>query len=125
MHSTGLTSRTHNELLNMEPFDFVVSRGAIQDIYEPDAALTAMDRILKPGGYQLHKIDLSDQGMFRDNGMNPLTFLTISRVSIQTHGHRLRQTKSEIARLLPESLFKAWVRRQNPGYGYHRGWRTG
>jgi hypothetical protein len=26
----------------------------------------------------LHKIDLSDQGMFRDNGMNPLTFLTTS-----------------------------------------------
>lgn len=26
----------------------------------------------------LHKIDLSDPGLFRANGMNPLTFLTIS-----------------------------------------------
>lgn len=67
-----------SELAQLEPFDLVVSRGAIQDIFNPDAAFVAMDRILKRGGYMLHKIDLSDQGMFRDNGMNPLTFLTIS-----------------------------------------------
>lgn len=34
--------------------------------------------MLVAGGYMLHKIDLSDQGLFRANGMNPLTFLTIS-----------------------------------------------
>ncbi len=45
-------------------FDLVVSRGAIQDIYEPEQAFQAMDRILKPAGLMLHKIDLSDQGMF-------------------------------------------------------------
>jgi SAM-dependent methyltransferase len=67
-----------SELADIEPFDLVVSRGAIQDIYNPDAAFATMDRILKPGGFMLHKIDLSDQGMFRENGMNPLTFLTIS-----------------------------------------------
>jgi len=65
-------------LFEMEKFDLAVSRGAIQDIYNPDAAFAAMDKILAPGGYMLHKIDLSDQGMFRDNGMNPLTYLTIS-----------------------------------------------
>ena len=37
----------------------------------------AMDRLLKPGGYMLHKIDLSDEKMFSSRGMNPLTFLTI------------------------------------------------
>jgi len=66
------------ELPETEPFDLTISRVAIQDIYNPDAAFTAMDRLLAPGGYALHKIDLSDQGMFRDLGMNPLTFLTIS-----------------------------------------------
>lgn len=66
------------ELADAEPFDLVVSRGAIQDIYAPDAAFEAMDRMLAPGGYMLHKVDLSDQGMFRENGMNPLTYLTIS-----------------------------------------------
>lgn len=59
-------------------FDIVLSRGAIQDIYNPDAAFAAMDRLLKPGGLMLHKIDLSDQGMFRIYGMHPLSFLTIS-----------------------------------------------
>ena len=73
----GVDVENASELQN-EKFDLVVSRGAIQDIYEPDAAFSAMDQILKPGGLMLHKIDLSDQGMFRENGMNPLTFLTIS-----------------------------------------------
>jgi len=66
------------QLTQGEPFDLIISRGAIQDIYEPDAALAAMDRMLVNGGMMLHKIDLSDQGMFRDNGLHPLTFLTIS-----------------------------------------------
>lgn len=66
------------ELSHLGPFDLVVSRGAIQDIFNPDAAFEAMDSMLIQGGYMLHKIDLSDQGMFRANGMNPLTFLTIS-----------------------------------------------
>jgi hypothetical protein len=36
-----------------------------------------MDRLLKPGGYMVHKIDLSDEKMFSSRGMHPLTFLTI------------------------------------------------
>ncbi|HEX8707727.1 MAG TPA: hypothetical protein VF723_05655 [Pyrinomonadaceae bacterium] len=74
----GVDVENAEELKNVEPFNLVISRGAIQDIYNPDEAFKAMDRILAPSGYMLHKIDLSDQGMFRDYGMNPLTFLTIS-----------------------------------------------
>ncbi len=74
----GTDVENAKQLFEMEKFDLAVSRGAIQDIYNPDAAFAAMDKILAPGGYMLHKIDLSDQGMFRDNGMNPLTYLTIS-----------------------------------------------
>jgi len=74
----GVDVENCKELSLVEPFDLIVSRGAIQDIYEPDAALTAMDRMLAKGGSVLHKIDLSDQGIFRDNGLHPLTFLTIS-----------------------------------------------
>jgi hypothetical protein len=66
------------ELVEGQSFDLIVSRGAIQDIYEPDAAIAAMDKMLSKGGSMLHKIDLSDQGMFRDNDLHPLTFLTIS-----------------------------------------------
>ena len=66
------------DLDGLGPFDLVISRGAIQDIFNPDAAFEAMDKMLIRGGCMLHKIDLSDQGMFRANGMNPLTYLTVS-----------------------------------------------
>jgi len=56
-------------------FDIIVSRGALQSVYEIDSAFTVMDRLLRPGGQMWHKVDLSDLGMF--SGMNPLTFLTV------------------------------------------------
>ena len=73
----GTDVENSEEVVQLGPFDLVISRGAIQDIYEPKQAFEAMDRILVEGGYMLHKIDLSDQGMFRANGMHPLEFLTI------------------------------------------------
>jgi len=73
----GVDVENAQELSKVDRFDLVVSRGAIQDIYEPAQAFRAMDRLLKRGGYMLHKIDLSDQGMFRESGKNPLTFLTV------------------------------------------------
>lgn len=73
----GVDVENSKELKDALPFDLVISRAVMMDIFEPDAAFIAMDQILKPGGMMLHKIDLSDQGMFRDYGMNPLTFLTI------------------------------------------------
>lgn len=60
------------------PFDLVISRAVIEEIYQPDELFKALDMVLAPGGYMLHKIDLSDYGMFRENHMHPLTFLTIS-----------------------------------------------
>lgn len=74
----GVDVQDSEELKDAPPFDVALSRGAIQDIFDPGPAFLAMDRLLRPGGYMLHKIDLSDQGMFRRYGMNPLTFLTIS-----------------------------------------------
>ena len=65
------------DLFSRESFDLIISRAVMQDILEPEGAFEAMDAVLAPGGFMLHKIDLSDQGMFRDNGMHPLTFLTI------------------------------------------------
>lgn len=58
-------------------FDIIVSRGALQSVYGLDAAFVVMDRLLAPGGHMWHKMDLSDLGMFRNSGMNPLTFLTV------------------------------------------------
>jgi SAM-dependent methyltransferase len=60
-----------------QAFDVVMSRAVIEEIYEPDALFAAADKLLKTGGLMIHKIDLSDYGMFSNGGMNPLTFLTI------------------------------------------------
>jgi len=59
------------------PFDFVLSRAVIEEIHEPDSLFRAADKILVPGGHMIHKIDLSDYGIFSGGGMHPLTFLTL------------------------------------------------
>jgi SAM-dependent methyltransferase len=61
-----------------ESFDIIISRAVLEEIYEPDRVFAAADRLLAAGGLMLHKIDLSDYGIFADGGLHPLTFLTIS-----------------------------------------------
>lgn len=61
-------------------FDLIVSNAVIEEIYDVDRAFTAMDRLLRPGGYLLHKIDLRDYGMFSKYGYHPLEFLTVPDV---------------------------------------------
>jgi len=58
-------------------FDLIISCAVLEEIYELDSTFVAMDSLLAPGGWLIHKIDLSDYGMFRNQGMHPLTFLTI------------------------------------------------
>jgi len=102
----GVDVETSEELANGPPFDLIVSRGAIQDIYEPEKAFAAMDRLLVPGGHMLHKIDLSDQGMFRDRKMHPMTFLTISetvyRLMANGSGRSNRKLISDYDAILKE-----------------------
>jgi len=57
--------------------DLLVSRGVLQEVYAIDKAFAAMDRILRPGGIMVHKIDLRDYGMFSTLGFHPREFLTI------------------------------------------------
>lgn len=67
-----------DQLLKEEQiFDLIISRAVIEEIYEPERVLAAADKLLAPGGLMLHKIDLSDYGIFSEGGMHPLTFLTI------------------------------------------------
>jgi len=107
----GVDVENAEELSKVDRFDLVVSRGAIQDIYEPEQALRAMDRLLKPGGYMLHKIDLSDQGMFRESGKNPLTFLTVSeriyRLMAIGSGKPNRKLMSYYQRIMSEIGYNA------------------
>lgn len=66
-----------DELLKDGPFDLAVSNAVVQEIYDPAPTFEALDRALAPGGLMLHKIDLTDYGIFSGAGLNPLTFLTI------------------------------------------------
>jgi len=66
-----------DQILKPASFDFIVSRAVIHNVYDLDRGFAAMDRLLAPGGYTLHKIDFSDENMFSSRGMHPLTFLTI------------------------------------------------
>jgi SAM-dependent methyltransferase len=58
-------------------FDLIVSNAVLEEIYDLDRAFDAMHRLLRPGGYLLHKVDLRDYGMFSKYGYHPLEFLTV------------------------------------------------
>lgn len=58
-------------------FDIMVSRAVVEEIYDPRRLFIAADKILQPGGYTIHKIDMSDYGVFSGAGLHPLTFMTI------------------------------------------------
>lgn len=60
-----------------QPFDLIISRAVLEEVYNSESLFAATDKVLAPGGYMLHKIDLSDYGIFSEGGMHPLTFLTI------------------------------------------------
>jgi len=60
-----------------KPFDLIVSRAVLEEVYNPDSLFAAADKVLASGGYMLHKIDLRDYGIFTEGGMHPLTILTI------------------------------------------------
>lgn len=58
-------------------FDVIVSAAVLEEIYDIDLAFKKMDRLLAPGGYTIHKIDLRDYEMFHKHGFHRLEFLTI------------------------------------------------
>ena len=58
-------------------FDVIVSNAVLEEIYDSDRMFEGFDRLLKPGGRQVHVVDLGDYGMFSKHGFHPLEFLTI------------------------------------------------
>ena len=74
----GDTLETFAAKLEDKKFDLILSCAVLEEIYDLEPTFAAMDALLLPGGQLIHIIDLSDYGMFRNQGMHPLTFLTIS-----------------------------------------------
>ncbi len=66
-----------DEHFEPESFDLIVSRAVLEEVYQIDRAFAVMDRLLRPGGALIHKIDLRDYGLFSRKGFHPLEFLTI------------------------------------------------
>ena len=75
IHGVGIEAA--EQILEQGSFDFIVSRAVLEHLYDPDAAFSVMNRLLKSGGYMIHKIDFSDHGLFSSKGFHPLTYLTI------------------------------------------------
>lgn len=73
----GQTLEQYASSAGSSKFDLIISCAVLEEIYNPDTTFASMDALLVPGGFLIHKIDLSDYGMFRKQGMHPLTFLTI------------------------------------------------
>jgi SAM-dependent methyltransferase len=88
-------------------YDLIVSRAALEHLYDPLAALRSMAACLSPGGRMLHKIDFRDHGMFTP-AHPELTFLhypgPLYRRMTQRSGrpnrvllHRYRSLAGELA----------------------------
>lgn len=60
-----------------ERFDYILSRAVLEHLYDLDAAMDVMHRLLIPGGTLIHEVDFRDHGMFTRLGLNPLTLLTV------------------------------------------------
>jgi hypothetical protein len=64
-------------VIDRHSVDIIVSSAVMEEIYRADDAWNALDQIWRPGGYQMHAIDLRDYGMFTKHGFHPLEFLTL------------------------------------------------
>jgi SAM-dependent methyltransferase len=109
LRGLDLESATQALQIQNEAFDIVISRAVIEEIYEPASVFAQVDQLLAPSGLMLHKIDLSDYGIFTEGGMHPLTFLTIPQ-SV----YRLMATDSGI----PNRKLIGYYREQMHKLGY-------
>jgi hypothetical protein len=73
----GIRTEGRHHSVPAESFDLIVSKAVLEEVYDLDAAFDGIDHVLRPGGYQIHKIDLRDYGTFTRHGHHPLEFLTV------------------------------------------------
>ena len=104
--------------LAAQPFDLIVSNAVLEEVYDVDRMLETLDGVLKPGGRQVHMIDMRDYGMFSKHGFHPLEFLTIPdgiyrymvEASGQPNRHLLDYYRSKMTALgYRTTVFRTWV----------------
>jgi hypothetical protein len=77
-------------------YDLIVSRAALEHLYDPLGAIRCMATCLRPGGRMVHKIDFRDHGMFTP-AHPELTFL---RYPTPLHHQMTRRSGRPNRRLL-------------------------
>jgi SAM-dependent methyltransferase len=101
-----------------QSFDIVVSGAVLEEVYDTDRMLETLDHLLKPGGRQIHVIDLRDYGMFSKYGFHPLEFLTIPdgvyRYMVEASGQPNRRLLDYYRSTMAASgyrttFFRSWV----------------
>ena len=99
--------------LEKESLDFVYSNAVFEHVYVSDIKLihSEANRILKPGGYILHNIDLSDHFSHSDRRLSRVNFLKFSDkfwnfLTKNTFFYQNRLRLSEHAKMIEESGFK-------------------
>jgi SAM-dependent methyltransferase len=99
-------------------FDVIVSNAVMEEIYDSDRIFASLDRLLKPGGRQVHVIDLGDYGMFSKYGFHPLEFLTIPdgvyRYMVEASGQPNRRPLDYYRRTMDlfgyrTEIYRTWV----------------
>ena len=99
-------------------FDVIVSNAVLEEIYDSDRMFEGFDRLLKPGGRQVHVVDLGDYGMFSKHGFHPLEFLTIPdtiyRYMVEASGQPNRRSidyyRATAARFGYDArIYRTWV----------------
>jgi 2-polyprenyl-3-methyl-5-hydroxy-6-metoxy-1,4-benzoquinol methylase len=60
-----------------ESFDLIVSCAVLEHVRSIEVALGQADMLLRPGGCQVHFVDLRDHGMFTPGGIHELAFLGV------------------------------------------------
>jgi SAM-dependent methyltransferase len=121
-------------------YDLIISRAVMMEVCNLEPALENLNKMLKPGGLMLHKVDFRDYWMFSKHH-HPLTFLTLGdRLWKMMSSHRANSNRrllnvyqEQFGRLgltvlvphrtryqVPENDEKKWLdairKRLQPGY---------
>lgn len=83
-------------------YDAIVSRAVFEHLYDPVKVLGDTTAKLRPGGVQVHEIDLRDHGMFA--GHHPLTFLTVPRTL-----YRLMTKNAGRPNRVMSNVYRSWL----------------
>lgn len=104
--------------LPQQSYDAIVSNAVLEEVYDLDRMFGVLDGLLKPGGRQVHVIDLRDYGMFTKHGFHPLEFLTIPdgvyRYMVESTGqpnrHRVDYYRTKLGSLGYQTrIYPTWV----------------